>query len=542
MQVIQKSGEGLSRIYDVRVGADELGAKLEARIAEIAPRLNLKGFRPGKVPMAHVRRIYGKALMGEVVEQTINETSQKVLDDNGLRVAAQPDLTPESDMEEVIAGKQDLAYELNVEVMPDFAPIDVFSLKLSRPVYTPSDAEVAEALADLAKQSRTYEDRTGKSVKAKDGDQLVIDFIGRIDGRPFEGGTAEDAQLVLGSGQFIPGFEEQLLGAAPGDEVTVKTTFPSDYNVERLKGQAAEFEVKVKQVKAPVEAKADNTLAERLGMGDLDALKAALRTNLENQYASTSRFKLKRQLLDQLDMGHDFPLPPRMVEAEFSSIWTQVEADRERGELAPEDAGKSSEVLHAEYHRIAERRVRLGLVLAEVGRINAITVSDQEMNEAMRQEALRYGAQAQQIFDMMRQNTNAQAQVRAPLYEEKVVDLILSRATVTDKKVTKDELMAEDELPEGYGEPRPAKGKAAKPAKAKAAKSEAAMEAKAPAAMAKPAKAAPAKAEPAKAKAAAAKPAATNAKPAVAAAKAAPKAAAKAPAKAKAPPAKPKSK
>jgi trigger factor len=538
MQVTQISGEGLSRVYGVKIGAAELGEKLEAKIAEIAPRLNLRGFRPGKVPTAHVRRIYGKALMGELVEQTLNETSQKVLEDNGLRAASQPDLKPQSDMEQVLAGKEDLDYELNVEVMPDFEPMDVAALKLSRLVYTPEEAEVAEALADLAKQSRTYEERAGKSAKARDGDQLTIDFVGRIDGEAFEGGTAEDAELVLGSGQFIPGFEEQLVGAAPGDEKTVKVTFPDDYSVERLKGQSAEFEVKVKAVKAPVEAPADDSLAERLGMGDLEALKNALKVNIEGQYASTSRFKLKRALLDRLDAGHDFALPPRMVEAEFASIWSQVEADRERGELAPEDEGKSEDELRAEYRKIAERRVRLGLILAEIGRRADVTVSEQELNEAMRQEALRYGAQAQQIFDMLRQNKDAQAQMRAPIYEEKVVDLILSRAQVTDKPVGKDELMAEDELPEGYGEAKPAKAAKAKAAKAKAAPAEAAPAKKAaepkpakaeaaPAAKAPPAKKAEAK--PAKAEAP------SKAAPAKAAApKAAAPTAAKAPAKPKA--------
>ncbi|HEX3406359.1 MAG TPA: trigger factor, partial [Caulobacteraceae bacterium] len=447
MQVTQISGEGLSRVYGVTVGAQELGEKLEAKIADIAPRLNLRGFRPGKVPAAHVRRIYGKALMGEVVDETINETSQKVLEENNLRVAAQPDLKPQSNLEEVIAGKQDLAYELNVEVMPDFEPVDAKSLKLDRLVYAPSEAEVEEALTDLAKQSRVYEPREGKAAKAKDGDQLTIDFVGRIDGEAFEGGSAEDAQLVLGSGQFIPGFEEQLVGSKAGDELTVKVTFPDDYQVDRLKGKAAEFETKVKEVKAPVESPPDDALAERLGMGDLEALKNALKINIESQYAGQTRMKLKRALLDRLDTGHAFDLPPRMVEAEFDTIWKQVEAEKERGELSPEDEGKSDDELKAEYRKIAERRVRLGLILAEIGRRANVSVTEQELGEAMRQEALRYGAQAQQIFDLLRNNPNAQAQMRAPIFEEKVVDLILSQADVTDKPVSKDELMAEDDLP-----------------------------------------------------------------------------------------------
>jgi trigger factor len=372
-------------------------------------------------------------------------------------------------MDEVIAGKQDLAYELNVEVMPDFEPLDVAGLKLERPVYSPSEAEVTESLDELAKQSRTYEAREA-GAKAEDGDQVVIDFVGRIDGEAFEGGTAEDAPLVLGSGQFIPGFEEQLVGAKAGDEVLVKVAFPDTYSVERLKGQDAEFTVQVKEVKAPVESGADDALAERLGMGDLEALKNALKVNLESQYAGATRMKVKRALLDQLDTAHDFPLPPRMVEAEFGGIWSQVQAEKERGELGPEDADKSEDELRAEYRKIAERRVRLGLILAEIGRRANVSVTEQELGEAMRQEAMRYGAQAQQIFDLMKNNPNAQAQMRAPIFEEKVVDLILGKAEVTDKPVTKEELMAEDELPEGYGEEKAeAKAKPGKPKKAKAA-------------------------------------------------------------------------
>ncbi len=452
MQIVEKSGEGLSRVYGVKVPAAELGLKLEARIQELAPQMRIKGFRPGKVPLAHVRRLHGKALMVEVIEQTLSETSQQVLTDNNLRAASQPDLKPESDMEKVIAGLSDLDYELAIEVMPDFTPVDPASLKLEKPVYAPSDAEVDEALADLAKQNRTYETRKGKSVKAKDGDMLVIDFVGTIDGVAFDGGTATDAQLVLGSGQFIPGFEEQLVGAKADAEVTVKVTFPEDYQAEGLKGKAAEFAVTVKDVQAPVDAPADDEFAKRLGLEDLDALKTALRGQLENNYAAASRFKLKRALLDALDTGHDFPLPPRMVEAEFDVIWKQVQSDKDSGSLPEDDKAKSEDDLRAEYHKIAERRVRLGLVLAEIGRLNNVTVSEQELLQAIREEAMRYRGQEQQIFDLLRQNQNAQAQLRAPLYEDKVVDLLFGQATVTDKPVTKDELMADDDLPEGYGE------------------------------------------------------------------------------------------
>ena len=450
MQIVEKSGEGLSRVYGVTVPADELSKRLDARIAEIAPQMNLKGFRKGKVPAAHVRRVHGKALMAEVIEQALNETTQKVLDDNKLRPASQPDLKPSSDMEKVMAGGEDLAYELSLELMPEFEPLDISALKLTRPVYNPTEKEVDEALSELAKQAGTFEPRTGKTVKAKDGDQVLIDFVGSIDGVEFAGGKGEGFELTLGSGQFIPGFEAQLVGAKPGDDVVVKVQFPEGYQSAELAGKDAEFAVKVHEVRAPVEAAPDDELAKRLGLSDLATLRETVTKNLEQGYANNSRFKLKRALLDELDKGHDFPLPPRMVEAEFAGIWQQVEQDKANSSLPPEDAEKSDEQLRDEYMKIAERRVRLGLVLAEIGRRNNVQVTDQELGQAMQREAMQYGQQAQQVFEFFRSNPQAQAQLRAPLYEDKVVELIFDKATVKDKKVSKKEIEADDDLPEGY--------------------------------------------------------------------------------------------
>ena len=452
MQIVEKSGEGLSRVYGVTVPAADLAERLDARITEITPQLNIKGFRPGKVPPAHVRRVHGKALMAELVEQTITETTQKVLEENKLRPAGEPDLKPEGDLQDVVDGKADLSFEIALEIMPEFDPVDPATLELVRPVYKPGDDEVDEALAELAKQNRSFEPRTGKTVKAKDGDQVTIDFVGKIDGEAFEGGSAEGAQLVLGSGSFIPGFEDQLVGAKPDTDVLVKVTFPEDYQAAHLAGKEAEFEVKVTAVSAPVDTVADDAFAEKLGIESLDKLKGLLRDNIEQQYVAASRCKLNPPLLDALDTKHDFPLSPKMVEAEFAAIWTQVQQDKAQESLPPEDADKTDEQLESEYRKIAERRVRLGLVLAENGRVNNVQVTEQELLEAMRQEAMRYGPQAQQVFDMFRQNPNAQAQLRAPIFEDKVVDLIVEKAKVEDKDVSKDELMAEDDLPEGYGE------------------------------------------------------------------------------------------
>ena len=452
MQIVEKSGEGLSRLYGVTVPMADLNQRLDARIAEVTPTLNIKGFRPGKVPQAHVRRLYGKSLMSEVVQQTLNESTQKILTDNNLRPAGEPDLTPEGDIEAVMDGKADLAFNLAIDIMPDVEPVDAATLSLTKPVYVPSEKEVDEAVADLAKQNRTYETRTGKTVKAKDGDQVVIDFLGRVDGVAFEGGTATDVELVLGSGQFIPGFEEQLVGAKVGADLVVKVTFPADYQSKDLAGKDAEFESKVKDIRGPIDSPADDAFAERLGIENLEKLRELIKGNLEGQYADASRFKLKRALLDQLDTKHDFPLPPKMVEAEFSSIWAQVQQDKESGGLPDEDAGKTDDQLQKEYRKIAERRVRLGLVLAEIGRANSVQVTEQELNEAFRREAMKYGPQAQEIFNLLRENQNAQAQLRAPIFEDKVVDLMIAKAKVKDKKVSKDELMKEDDLPAGYAE------------------------------------------------------------------------------------------
>ena len=505
IQIVEKSGDGLSRVFGVTVSAKELNLRAEKRIAEISPTLSLKGFRPGKVPAAHVKRLYGKSIMGEVVDQTVNESTQKAIDDAKVRPATQPEMKLESDMDKVLAGQQDLTYEIQLEVMPDFKPVDPATLSLTRPVYQASEAEVDEAVAEIAKQQRSYEPKTGKSAKAADGDMVVMDFVGRIDGEAFEGGSGEDTQLVLGSGQFIPGFEAQLVGAKAGDVVTVKVTFPADYGAAHLAGKDAEFETTIKDVRAPGETTIDEAFAEKLGMPSLQALRDAVRGQVEQTYANQSRFKLKRALLDALDSKHEFPLPPRMVEAEFQSIWAQVEQDKAQGNLPDEDDGKSEDDLKADYHKIAERRVRLGLVLAEIGSANNVSVTDEELTNAARQEAMRYGPQAQEVFDYLRRTPAAQAQLRAPLYEDKVVDLIFRVATIADKPVSKDELMADDELPEGYGgdDKKPAKKAAAQKAEKKAKAEEPAAEAKpAKAAKVKEAPAAAAPDKPAKAKAA----------------------------------------
>ncbi len=445
MQVVEKSNEGLSRVIAVTIPAAELNQKLDAKLKEVAPQMKLKGFRPGKVPMSHVKKTFGRDLMGEIVNDALNTSSQKALDDAKVRPAAPAEMKLTSDMEKVIAGTEDLAYEMALEVMPDFSPTDIKKLKLARPTYEATDADLDEALTELAGQAKSYEDKKGKAVKAAEGDEVTIDFLGKLDGEPFEGGAAEDAQLVIGSNRFIPGFEEQLKGAKVGDEKVLNVTFPADYQAAHLAGKAVTFDVKVKAIKAEAPAVVDEEFAKRIGIESLDKLKELLRTNLNQQYTGAARFKLKRALLDALDKAHDFPLPPKMVEAEFDGIWQQVQADKEAGRLPEEDAKKSDKKLKDEYHKIAERRVRLGLVLAEIGRANNVQVTDQELNNAIMNEARNYPGQERQVLDFYRQNPNAAAQMRAPIYEEKVCDLIFDTAKVTDTPITKEELLKEDD-------------------------------------------------------------------------------------------------
>ena len=453
LQITQKSGEGLSRVYGVTVPMQDLADKLEAKIAEIRPRMNIKGFRPGKVPAAHVKRMYGRSLMSEIVQEALNDSQQKALDEAKVRVAASPDLKlDESKIDKVLEGKADLAYDLAVEVMPDFEPMDITAIEVKRPVHEVSDEEVDEQLKAISASNRSYEARA-EGEPAEDGDMVVADFMGRIDGEAFEGGSAEASEIVIGSGRFIPGFEEQLKGAKAGEVVTVKVSFPEDYAAENLRGKAAEFETTVKEVRAPkAEETLDDEFAKRVGFDTLEALKEAVRNQSGQQYAQASRFKAKRALLDVLDENHAFELPQGMVDNEFNAIWAQVEAERASGELSDEDKDKPEEQLRAEYRKIAERRVRLGLVLAEIGQRFNVQVSEQEMQQALFAEIRRYPReQQQQAFEFFQKNPGASAQLRAPIYEEKVVDLILERAKVEDTPVSKDELFAEDEMPEGYG-------------------------------------------------------------------------------------------
>ncbi len=444
MEVTQTKAEGLSRTFAVKVPASELKTKLDERIEEIRPQMKLKGFRPGKVPAAHVRKMFGRDLMGELVNKLVDETNQKALEENELRPAGQPDVQLDADMEAVVKGEADLSYHMHIDVMPEFTPADISTIEITRPVAEVSDEQIDEALGRIAEQNIQYEPRA-KTAKAKDGDAVIIDFVGKVDGVAFEGGTAEQQSVVLGANRFIPGFEEQLLGVKTGEEKELNVTFPEDYPSADLAGKAAVFEVKVSEVRAPKSSEVDDEFAKGLGLEDLEQLKGLVKDQLKAEHDNVSRAKAKRDLLDKLDDAHDFDLPPNMVEQEFSQIWQQLQTEMDAGRVSDEDKAKSEDELKAEYRKISERRVRLGLVLAEIGRIADVRITEQEVNQALIAEARQYPGQERQVVEFFQKNPNAMAQLRAPIYEDKVVDHILATAKVTDETVTREELFKEED-------------------------------------------------------------------------------------------------
>src|SRR6202789_3002022 len=448
MQITQTVSEDLRRQYTVTILASELDAKVTKRLEEMKPRVNLKGFRPGKAPASFLKRQFGKSVMGEVVEQAVNEGSQKAISDNQLKPALQPRIEPVGDVSEVVNGKADLQFTVTVDLMPEFQTADVAKLKVEKITAEVTDADLDEALQTLAKQSRGYAARPEGEAAQKD-DIATIDFVGSVDGVEFPGGKGEGFNLTLGSGQFIPGFEDQLIGATAGEQRDVKVTFPADYQAPDLAGKEALFAVTVKEIKAPEDAKIDDELAKKMGLEDLATLKDRVRDQVKADFNAASRLHLKRRILDALDTAHDFPLPPAMVEAEFASIWAQVEAELKREGKTAADEGKTEDELKAEYHAIAERRVRLGLVLGKLGEQNGITITGDEVNRAIMTRARQFPGQEQQVFQYYANNPQAQAEIRAPLFEDKVVDFIAELAEVTSKNVDRETLFKDpDDLPE----------------------------------------------------------------------------------------------
>ncbi|MGV2495403.1 trigger factor [Pelagerythrobacter aerophilus] len=496
MQIKETTAEGLKRGFQLTIPAGDIEAKVDAEVKKIAPQVRMPGFRPGKVPANLVRKMHGENLHAQVFNDAIRGSVDELIREKKLRPAMQPKV----ELGEGYEQGKDAVLDVELEVLPAIEAPEIEGLALERLVVPVSDKEVDEALERVAGQQKSYKDAP-KTRKAAEGDQIIIDFVGSIDGTEFEGGKAEDAPLVLGAGQFIPGFEEQLTGVKTGDEKTITVTFPADYPAEHLKGKEAQFAVTVKQVKVEGETKIDDDFAKNLGLEGLDQLKSLLRGQIEQETAGLTRTQMKRQLLDQLAAGHDFAVPQGMVDAEFEQIWAQLQQEASRDE-DPAKALKEIEAEKDDYRKIAERRVRLGLLLSEIGQKNGVEVSQQEMSMLVQQAAQQYRAEDRQRFvEYIQSEPMAAAQLRAPLYEDKVVDFLFDKAEISEREVTREELEAAIEAEETEPAEKPAAKKKAPAKKAAAKKSTAKDEgeekaqAKKPAAKKAPAKTAAAKDE-----------------------------------------------
>jgi len=446
MQVKETVADGLKHEFQVSVPAADIEAKVDARLVDLKDKVRLNGFRPGKVPVGHLKRLYGKSVAAETIEQLIRDTNNGIFTERGFKLAGEPKVTmptEQKEIEDVLAGKSDLSYTVAVEVVPPITLADFKSFSVDKPVAEVTDAEVDEAVKRIADQNRSYTAKTGG--KAENGDRVTISFKGSIDGTPFEGGTGENIPVVIGSGGFIPGFEEQLIGIAAGDTRTLKVSFPKNYASEKLAGQPAEFETTAILIEAPKDTVIDDEFAKSLGMESLDKLKQAARDRLAQEFATATRQRVKRQLLDRLDDAHRFEAPPSLVEEEFTLMWNSIKAEMESTGKSFADENTTEEAAKEEYRKIADRRVRLGLVLSEIGDRNKITVTDDEVSRAVIERARSMPGREKEVWDYYRNTPQALAQLRAPIYEDKVVDFILELANVTEKKVSKEDLYKDED-------------------------------------------------------------------------------------------------
>jgi trigger factor len=440
MQVTEILSDGLKRELKVVIAADELDTRLKEKLHDIKDKVRINGFRPGKVPENHLRKVYGPSIMSEVLEQTVVESSSKAISDRDERPAVQPNIKLAEEgggIDKVITGGHDLEYIMSFEVLPKFEVVDLKTLKIERPVAEVSDEEIEDALDRVRKSNMAFDPKEGE---AENGDRLTMDFVGKIDGEPFEGGSAEDTPIVLGQGGFIPGFEEGLLGAKTGEERVVKVTFPEAYQAKHLAGKEAEFDVTVKEVAGPRVPDADDDLAKSLGLESLQKLKDALREQISKDFGQASRQRAKRALFEALEEAHDFELPPSLLESEFESIWADVTRRMEHSKKTFEDEGTTEEKAREEHRAEAEKKVRLGLVLSEIGMSNEITVTDEEVRRAVLRQAQQYPGQEREVVEFYKNNRNAEIELRMPIFEDKVVDFVLELADVQDKTVTPKEL------------------------------------------------------------------------------------------------------
>lgn len=445
MQVTETLNEGLKRELKIVVSKDDMDTQVTQRLEEMRPQMRLNGFRQGKVPLSHLRKMYGKQAMAELVNEYISKRTGEVLKERDEKAAQQPEISMTEDekaADDILSGKADFEFSMSYEVIPEINAPELEKIKLTRPVAEVTDAEIDERIEQIGESSRPYEEKKGK---AADKDRVTMNYLGKIDGEPFEGGADNDAKLVLGSGMFIPGFEEQLVGTKAGDETTVKVSFPEDYGAAHLAGKEAEFDVSVSLVEKPGKLEINDEFASNLGMESVEKLKEAVRGQMEGQYASFSKSKVKRQLLDALDEKTKMELPAKMVEQEFDNIWQQMTSELERSGKSFEDEDTTEEDAKKEYRELAERRVRLGLVLADIGEKADIQVTEEEMQAAVYQQVQQYPGQEEQVLNYFKENPDAVAGLRAPIYEDKVVEFIVEKAEVTEETVSKDDLMKDDE-------------------------------------------------------------------------------------------------
>lgn len=447
MQVTETVSDGLRREFRVVVPANELEGRVVERLGEMKDRVRINGFRPGKVPVEHLKRIYGKAAMAEAIEAALRDVNTKIVTDHGFRLAMEPQIKlPEEQaaIDEVISGKSDLSYTVAMDILPVVQLADFKAIKVEKPVATVADSEIDESLQRIADQNRPFADK-GEGQKAEKGDRVTISFVGRIGGEVFEGGSGEDVPVLIGSNTFIPGFEDQLIGIGAGETRKVNVTFPENYLSDTLRGKAAEFDVTAKSLEKPGEVAINDELAKSLGLESLDKLKDAVKDRLAKEHTAQTRQKLKRRLLDKLDEMHKFEVTPALLEQEFENMWKGVLAELQKEGKTFADENTTEEAAKEDYRKIADRRVRLGLVLAEIGHKNNITVSDNEITQAIVERARQFPGQEQQIWDLYRKNPAAVESLRAPLYEDKIVDFLLELVQVNEKPVSREELYRDDE-------------------------------------------------------------------------------------------------
>ena len=442
MNVTETASTGLKREFKVVVNSAELSKQADARLKDMAGKAQIKGFRPGKVPVDHLKRLYGKSVMAEVVQKSIDEGARAVFADRNLKPAYQPEVKlpeAEDEVNQIMAGQKDLSFDVSGEVIPEFEVKDYSGLSLTKHVVAVTDAQIDEAVTRLSSSSKSWEAKPEGSAAEK-GDRVTISFVGKVDGKPFDGGAGEDIPLELGSNQFIPGFEDQLLGKKVGDDVLVKVTFPDTYGVKDLAGKPAEFDTRVAGIDKPVAAVIDDEFAKKMGFETLAALRDMVKSGLDREFGRMTTMKLKRDVLDALDKQYSFELPERLVEAEFNGIWNALSNEMTKAGKSFADEETTEEEARTEYRAIANRRVRLGLVLGTMGEKEGVQVNEQELQQALIARVRQFPGQEKQVYDFYRKNPNSLIELRGPIFEQKVVDLIVSKATVADKETTREDL------------------------------------------------------------------------------------------------------